>query len=119
MNKTKDKLTNAVFQDDIPNGASLNEDSIKVYYLEVDINGKTTRGAEVPKEEYELTSSSNKLNIAFKKKRIRHMKLNMQRRLQMKVLLVSKITQKYPAKIKRCICECNCNCFTRYTSSEK
>ena len=40
MNKTKDKLTNAVFQDDIPNGASLNEDSIKVYYLEVDINGK-------------------------------------------------------------------------------
>ncbi|MDA1804096.1 SpaA isopeptide-forming pilin-related protein [Bacillus cereus group sp. BY32LC] len=67
MNKTKDKLTNAVFQDDIPNGASLNEDSIKVYYLEVDINGKTTRGAEVPKEEYELTSSSNKLNIAFKK----------------------------------------------------
>ena len=100
MNKTKDKLTNAVFQDDIPNGASLNEDSIKVYYLEVDINGKTTRGAEVPKEEYELTSSSNKLNIAFKKKRIRHMKLNMQRRLQMKVLLVSKITQKYPAKSK-------------------
>ncbi|TDT79782.1 LPXTG-motif cell wall-anchored protein [Bacillus sp. AG1163] len=67
MNKTKDKLTNAVFQDDIPNGASLNKDSIKVYYLEVDINGKTTRGAEVPKEEYELTSSSNKLNIAFKK----------------------------------------------------
>ncbi|MGE1007364.1 SpaA isopeptide-forming pilin-related protein [Bacillus cereus] len=67
MNKTKDKLTNAVFQDNIPNGASLNEDSIKVYYLEVDINGKTTRGAEVPKEEYELTSSSNKLNIAFKK----------------------------------------------------
>ena len=28
------------------------------------------------------------------------MKLNMQRRLQMKVLLVSKITQKYPAKSK-------------------
>ena len=100
MNKTKDKLTNAVFQDDIPNGASLNEDSIKVYYLEVDINGKTTRGAEVPKEEYELTSSSNKLNIAFKKKRIKHMKLNMQRRLQMKVLLASKITQKYPVKSK-------------------
>ncbi|HDR8171768.1 TPA: LPXTG cell wall anchor domain-containing protein [Bacillus thuringiensis] len=67
MNKTKDKLTNAVFQDDIPNGASLNEDSIKVYYLEVDINGKTTRSTEVPKEEYELTSSPNKLNIAFKK----------------------------------------------------
>ncbi|PRT39072.1 SpaA isopeptide-forming pilin-related protein [Bacillus wiedmannii] len=67
MNKTKDKLTNAVFQDNIPNGASLNEDSIKVYYLEVDINGKTTRGVEVPKEEYELTSSSDKLNIAFKK----------------------------------------------------
>ncbi|WP_368087283.1 SpaA isopeptide-forming pilin-related protein [Bacillus sp. P14-1] len=67
MNKTKDKLTNAVFQDDIPNGSSLKEDSIKVYYLEVDINGNTTRGAEVPKEEYELTSSSNKLNIAFKK----------------------------------------------------
>ena len=66
MNKTKDKLTNAVFQDNIPNGASLHEDSIKVYYLEVDINGKTTRGAEVPKEEYELTSSSDKLNIAFK-----------------------------------------------------
>ncbi|GAB6558875.1 SpaA isopeptide-forming pilin-related protein [Bacillus mobilis] len=66
MNKTKDRLTNAVFQDNIPNGASLNEDSIKVYYLEVDINGKTTRGAEVPKEEYELTSSSNKLNVAFK-----------------------------------------------------
>ncbi|MGH1297401.1 SpaA isopeptide-forming pilin-related protein [Bacillus pretiosus] len=67
MNKTKDKLTNAVFQDNIPNGASLNEDSIKVYYLDVDINGKTTRGAEVPKEEYELTSSSDKLNISFKK----------------------------------------------------
>lgn len=67
MNKTKDKLTNAVFQDEIPKGASLNEDSIKVYYLEVDINGKTTRGTEVPKEEYELTSSSDKLNIAFKK----------------------------------------------------
>ncbi|MDC6158134.1 SpaA isopeptide-forming pilin-related protein [Bacillus albus] len=67
MNKTKDKLTNAVFQDEIPKGTSLNEDSVKVYYLEVDINGKTTRGAEVPKEEYELTSSSDKLNIAFKK----------------------------------------------------
>lgn len=40
MNKTKDILTNAVFQDNIPNGASLNEDSIKVYELEVDINGK-------------------------------------------------------------------------------
>ncbi|MEI5936380.1 SpaA isopeptide-forming pilin-related protein [Bacillus albus] len=67
MNKTKDKLTNAIFQDEIPKGTSLNEDSVKVYYLEVDINGKTTRGAEVPKEEYELTSSSDKLNIAFKK----------------------------------------------------
>ncbi|MFA2727376.1 SpaA isopeptide-forming pilin-related protein [Bacillus mobilis] len=67
MNKTKDKLTNAVFQDEIPKGTSLNEDSIKVYYLDVDINGKTTRGAEVPKEEYELTSSPDKLNIAFKK----------------------------------------------------
>ncbi|HDR8184717.1 TPA: LPXTG cell wall anchor domain-containing protein [Bacillus thuringiensis] len=66
MNKTKDILTNAVFQDNIPNGASLNEDSIKVYELEVDINGKTTRGAEVSKEEYTLTSSSDKLNIAFK-----------------------------------------------------
>ncbi len=41
MNKDKKiSLQNAVFQDDIPNGASLNEDSIKVYYLEVDINGK-------------------------------------------------------------------------------
>ncbi len=40
---------------------------LEVYYLEVDINGKTTRGAEVPKEEYEFTSSSNKLNIAFQK----------------------------------------------------
>ncbi|PFH74751.1 SpaA isopeptide-forming pilin-related protein [Bacillus thuringiensis] len=66
MNKTKDILTNAVFQDNIPNGANLNEDSIKVYELEVDINGKTTRGAEVSKEEYTLTSSSDKLNIAFK-----------------------------------------------------
>lgn len=66
MNKTKDILTNAVFQDNIPNGSSLNEDSIKVYELEVDINGKTTRGAEVSKEEYTLTSSSDKLNIAFK-----------------------------------------------------
>ncbi|WP_259416567.1 SpaA isopeptide-forming pilin-related protein [Bacillus toyonensis] len=66
MNKTKDILTNAVFQDNIPNGASLNEDSIKVYELEVDINGNTTRGAEVSKEEYTLTSSSDKLNIAFK-----------------------------------------------------
>ncbi|PEW87345.1 collagen-binding protein [Bacillus cereus] len=66
MNKTKDTLTNAVFKDSIPNGASLNKDSIKVYYLEVDINGNTTRGAEVNKEEYELTSSNDKLNIAFK-----------------------------------------------------
>ncbi|MEC3434879.1 collagen binding domain-containing protein, partial [Bacillus cereus] len=66
MNKTKDILTNAVFQDNIPNGANLNEDSIKVYELEVDINGKTTRGAKVSKEEYTLTSSSDKLNIAFK-----------------------------------------------------
>ncbi|WP_002144688.1 SpaA isopeptide-forming pilin-related protein [Bacillus cereus] len=66
MNKAKDTLTNAVFKDSIPNGASLNKDSIKVYYLEVDINGNTTRGAEVNKEEYELTSSDDKLNIAFK-----------------------------------------------------
>ncbi|QWH20291.1 LPXTG cell wall anchor domain-containing protein [Bacillus mycoides] len=66
MNKAKDRLTNAVFQDNIPNGASLDEDSIKVYELEVDINGNTTRGVEVSKEEYTLTSSSNKLNIAFK-----------------------------------------------------
>ncbi|MEB9504303.1 SpaA isopeptide-forming pilin-related protein [Bacillus anthracis] len=66
MNKAKDTLTNAVFQDSIPNGTSLNEDSIKVYYLDVDINGNTTRGVEVSKEEYTLTSSSDKLNIAFK-----------------------------------------------------
>ncbi|MGE6538904.1 SpaA isopeptide-forming pilin-related protein [Bacillus luti] len=66
MNKTKDMLTNAIFKDSIPKGASLNEDSIKVYYLEVDINGNTTRGAEVNKKEYELTSSSDALNIAFK-----------------------------------------------------
>ena len=66
MNKTKDMLTNAIFKDSIPKGASLNEDSIKVYYLEVDINGNTTRGAEVNKKDYELTSSSDALNIAFK-----------------------------------------------------
>ena len=77
MNKTKDILTNAVFQDNIPNGANLNEDSIKVYELEVDINGKTTRGAKVSKEEYTLTSSSDKLNIAFKNETKKHIKLNM------------------------------------------
>ena len=100
MNKTKDILTNAVFQDNIPNGASLNEDSIKVYELEVDINGKTTRGAEVSKEEYTLTSSSDKLNIAFKNETKKHIKLNMRQKLLTKVLLVSKMKQKYPARIK-------------------
>lgn len=100
MNKTKDILTNAVFQDNIPNGANLNEDSIKVYELEVDINGKTTRGAKVSKEEYTLTSSSDKLNIAFKNETKKHIKLNMRQKLLTKVLLVSKMKQKYPARIK-------------------
>ncbi|EOO13109.1 SpaA isopeptide-forming pilin-related protein [Bacillus cereus] len=67
MNKTKDTLKNAVFKDNIPQGTSLNKDSIKVYYLEVDVNGNATRGAEANPADYKITSSdSSKLEIAFK-----------------------------------------------------
>ncbi|WP_305926907.1 SpaA isopeptide-forming pilin-related protein [Bacillus mycoides] len=67
MNKTKDTLKNAVFKDNIPQGTSLNKDSIKVYYLEVDVNGNATRGAEADPADYKITSSdSSKLEIAFK-----------------------------------------------------
>ncbi|WP_142348488.1 SpaA isopeptide-forming pilin-related protein [Bacillus toyonensis] len=67
MNKTKDKLINAVFKDTIPQGTSLNKNSIKVYYLEVDVNGNATRGAEANLADYKITSSDgSKLEIAFK-----------------------------------------------------
>ncbi|MED3199557.1 SpaA isopeptide-forming pilin-related protein [Bacillus toyonensis] len=67
MNKTKDKLKNAIFKDNIPQGTSLNKDSIKVYYLEVDVNGNATRGAEADPADYKITSSDgSKLEIAFK-----------------------------------------------------
>ncbi|MFD6506157.1 SpaA isopeptide-forming pilin-related protein [Bacillus sp. NPDC060175] len=67
MNKTKDKLINAVFKDTIPQGTNLNKDSIKVYYLEVDVNGNATRGAEADPADYKITSSDgSKLEIAFK-----------------------------------------------------
>ncbi|MED2785989.1 SpaA isopeptide-forming pilin-related protein [Bacillus thuringiensis] len=67
MNKTKDTLKNAVFKDNIPQGTSLNKDSIKVYYLEVDVNGNVTRGAEAEPTDYNIISSDgSKLEIAFK-----------------------------------------------------
>ncbi|QWG53281.1 LPXTG cell wall anchor domain-containing protein [Bacillus mycoides] len=69
MNKTKDTLTNAVFKDNIPQGTSLNKDSIKVYHLDVDINGNVKRGAEADPSEYKIVSSDgSKLEIAFKDK---------------------------------------------------
>lgn len=67
MNKTKDTLKNAVFKDNIPQGTSLNKDSIKVYYLEVDVNGNATRGQEADPADYKIISSDgSKLEIAFK-----------------------------------------------------
>ncbi|WP_242240734.1 SpaA isopeptide-forming pilin-related protein [Bacillus cereus group sp. BfR-BA-01309] len=67
MNKTKETLKNAVFKDSIPQGTSLNKDSIKVYYLEVDVNGNTTRGKEADSADYKIISSDgSKLEIAFK-----------------------------------------------------
>ncbi|PFL66625.1 collagen-binding protein [Bacillus cereus] len=67
MNKTKDTLKNAVFKDSIPQGTSLNKDSIKVYYLEVDVNGNVTRGTEAEPTDYNIISSDgSKLEIAFK-----------------------------------------------------
>ncbi|PEW80823.1 collagen-binding protein [Bacillus cereus] len=67
MNKTKETLKNAVFKDNIPQGTSLNKDSIKVYYLEVDVNGNTTRGKEADPADYKIISSDgSKLEIAFK-----------------------------------------------------
>ncbi len=60
-------LKNAVFKDNIPQGTSLNKDSIKVYYLEVDVNGNVTRGAEAEPTDYNIISSDgSKLEIAFK-----------------------------------------------------
>ncbi|MDP7991662.1 SpaA isopeptide-forming pilin-related protein [Bacillus sp. MHSD_36] len=67
MNKTKENLKNAVFKDNIPQGTTLNKDSIKVYYLEVDVNGNATRGKEADPEDYKIISSDgSKLEIAFK-----------------------------------------------------
>ncbi len=67
MNKTKDTLKNAVFKDNIPQGTSLNKDSIKVYYLEVDVNGNATRGKEADPADYKIISSDgSKLEITFK-----------------------------------------------------
>ncbi|HDR6313627.1 TPA: LPXTG cell wall anchor domain-containing protein [Bacillus thuringiensis] len=67
MNKTKDTLKKAVFKDNIPQGTSLNKDSIKVYYLEVDVNGNVTRGTEAEPTDYNIISSDgSKLEIAFK-----------------------------------------------------
>ncbi|MED2038019.1 SpaA isopeptide-forming pilin-related protein [Bacillus wiedmannii] len=67
MNKTKDTLKNAVFKDNIPQGTSLNKDSIKVYYLEVDVNGNVMRGAEAEPTDYNIISSDgSKLEIVFK-----------------------------------------------------
>ncbi|MHA4153556.1 SpaA isopeptide-forming pilin-related protein [Bacillus cereus] len=67
MNKTQDTLKNAIFKDSIPQGTNLNKDSIKVYYLEVDVNGNVTRGAEAEPTDYNIISSDgSKLEIAFK-----------------------------------------------------
>ncbi len=82
--------------------------------------GKTTRGAEVPKEEYEFTSSSNKLNIAFKKETNKAYEIEYATKITDESVTSFKNKRKsIQQKSKRCICECNCNCFTRYTSSEK
>ncbi|WP_436866744.1 SpaA isopeptide-forming pilin-related protein [Bacillus fungorum] len=67
MNKKKDTLKKAIFKDNIPQGTSLNKDSIKVYNLEVDINGNVTRGKEADPADYKIISSdSSKLEISFK-----------------------------------------------------
>lgn len=47
VNKKLDQLTNAKVSDEIPEGLKLIPGSIKVYELNVDLNGTATRGAEV------------------------------------------------------------------------
>ncbi|MFD3450375.1 SpaA isopeptide-forming pilin-related protein [Microbacteriaceae bacterium 4G12] len=69
VNKTKDTLTNVIVKDPMPAGLSLNTNSIKVYHLDVDIDGNTTLGAEADPNEYTIISSNgSNLEIAFKDK---------------------------------------------------
>ena len=93
MNKTQDTLKNAIFKDNIPQGTNLNKDSIKVYYLEVDVNGNVTRGAEAEPTDYNIISSDgSKLRLLLKILSIKHIKSNMPQKLLMKILKVSEIT---------------------------
>ena len=93
MNKTQDTLKNAIFKDNIPQGTNLNKDSIKVYYLEVDVNGNVTRGAEAEPTDYNIISSDgSKLEIAFKDSINKAYQIEYATKLLMKILKVSEIT---------------------------
>lgn len=65
VNTTKDKLIDAVVKDALPSGLKLNHNSIKIYVLDVDVEGNKTRGELVDLSKYKNKSTESTLEIDF------------------------------------------------------
>ena len=67
FNKSMDTLTKAVLSDPVQEGQSLVDGSIKLYYLDMKLNGSSSLGDEVPTDEYELSNDPEpEFSILFK-----------------------------------------------------
>ncbi|MEF9953381.1 MAG: collagen binding domain-containing protein, partial [Clostridium sp.] len=63
VNKELNMINNGVISDTLGDGLTLNKSSIKVYSLNVALNGTTTLGSLIPSSKYSLTTTSNGFKI--------------------------------------------------------
>lgn len=63
VNKSLDKLDNAVVEDILGEGLSFHKDSVEVYKLNVDLHGNATVGEIVSKEAYKVNVVSDGFNV--------------------------------------------------------
>ncbi|WP_338753141.1 SpaA isopeptide-forming pilin-related protein [Bacillus sp. FJAT-52991] len=68
INKQLDKITHAVLKDPIQDGQELQASSIKVYELDINLDGSTTEGTEVEADKYEIvkTADGKDFELQFK-----------------------------------------------------
>ncbi|QAA23754.1 hypothetical protein C0674_14800 [Sporolactobacillus terrae] len=65
INTNEATLKNAVVKDPTPAGLTLNKDSIKLYQLQVNVDGTVKLGSQVPSSDYELGTDDGNLTIKF------------------------------------------------------
>lgn len=64
VNKSLNKLDNAVVEDTIGDGLSFDKDSVEVYKLDVDLEGNVKReGEPVPKDKYDVNVAADVLKV--------------------------------------------------------